>query len=152
MTTITKEQRDSIMAREQTLTAYCKEQGFTSKRSGWTSYKPEQVAHLNPPTNYERAQVELYDFIHNVPDKYFLYVNEATGKATIWTGVELGNVHFGAEWRDNFGGKRRAVTVYAVNGRTYHGTYFKSAGDYARIKLAKLPPWPKSPVFPLAKH
>ena len=137
MTTITKEQRDSIVAREQTLTAYCKEQGFTSKRSGWTSYKPEQVAHLNPPSNDERAQVELYDFVHEVPDKYFLYVNEKTGNATCFTGLRLGTIIFGHQWRDNFGGTRVHVRIYAVNHRVYQGTYFKSSGDYARVRLAK---------------
>lgn len=135
MNTITKEQRDEIMARRERLMQYCKEQGFTSK-SGWTSYKPEQVAHFNPPTNDELAQVELYDFIHDVPDKYFLYVSEKTNLATCFTGLELGKVSFGREWRDNFGGTRRAVTIKAVNGRRYVGTFFKSSGDFARIRLA----------------
>lgn len=135
--TITKAERDAIMARENTLIQFCKDTGLTSKRSGWTRYKLEQVVHLNPPTNDERWQVELYDFIHNVPAKYFLYVNEKTGKATNFTGITLGNVAFGHEWRDNFGGIRRAVTVLAVNGRQYHGTFFKSSGDYARITLSK---------------
>jgi len=137
MNTITKAERDSIVTRQEKLMVFCRDTGLTNKRNGWTSYKPEQVEHLNPPTNDERAQVELYDFIHNVPTKYFLYVNEATGKATIWTGIELGTVRFGCAWKDNFGGTRVPITIQAVNGRTYHGTYFKSSGDYARVKLAK---------------
>jgi hypothetical protein len=28
-------------------------------------------------------------------------------------------------------------TVRAVNGRVYHGTYYKSSGNYARIKARK---------------
>lgn len=138
--TISKAERDSIMAREERLKAYCVERGFTDKRSGWTSYKPEQVAHLNPPTNGERSQVELFDFVHDVPEKYFLYINEKTNLATTWTGVKLGDVWFGREYQTpSFGraSKRVPVTIKAVNGRTYHGTYFKSAGDYARVKLAK---------------
>lgn len=136
VTIINKTERDAIVAREETLRAYCVEQGFTNKHNGWTSYKPEQVARLNPPTNDERAQVELFDFVTNPPDRYFLYIREETREAVNFTGVRLGTVSFGREWRDNFGGTRRAVSIRSVNGVLYHGTYFKSSGDFARVKRA----------------
>lgn len=89
------------------------------------------------PTNEERSAVEVYEFVTNPPDKYFLYINCTKRIATTWTGDKLGDVSFGSEYRDNFGGKRVPITVYAINGKRYHGTYYKSSGDYARIKLAK---------------
>jgi len=89
------------------------------------------------PTNEERSAVEVYEFQANPPDAYFLYVSESKRLATTWTGDKLGSVSFGQEYRDNFGGKRVPITVQAINGRIYHGTYFKSSGDYARINLSK---------------
>lgn len=89
------------------------------------------------PNNTERSQIETYNFVQNPPDKYFLYIDDKQAKATTWTGEVLGNVFFGTEWRDNFGGKRVPVTIRAINGKVYHGTYFKSSGNYARIKLSR---------------
>lgn len=132
---ITKEQRDAIVERSKTLSEYCVKMGFTNKAG--TSYKPEQVAHLNPPTNDEISAVEVFDFINDPPKKYFLYVNEEKQHVQTWTGDWLGNVTFGKQWRDCFGGVRVSVRVYAINGRQYAGTYYKSAGDYARVKLCK---------------
>jgi len=119
-------ERDAIVARESALRDYL------GKRC---SYKPEEVAHLNPPTNEERSAAEVFDFCDNPPDKYFLYVSD--GKATTWTGENLGRITFGREYRDNFGGKRVPIWFDAINGEQYHGTYFKSAGDYARVKMCK---------------
>jgi hypothetical protein len=89
------------------------------------------------PTNEERSAVEVHEFQAEPPDRYFLYINEAKKLATTWTGDKLGLVEFGKPFRDNFGGKRIPITVQAINGRKYHGTYFASSGEYARIKLAK---------------
>jgi hypothetical protein len=33
------------------------------------------------------------------------------------------------------GDKRQPIDIYAINGKKYHGTYYKSSGDYARVKL-----------------
>jgi len=108
------------------------------QRNGWTvipaGVEPPEGARIS---NEERSAIEVYEFVNNPPDRYFLYVNEAQRIATTWTGDKLGALFLGASWRDNFGGTRRSVTLHAINGRTYHGTYFKSSGDYARVKLAK---------------
>lgn len=88
-------------------------------------------------TNATRSALETWDFIHDVPESYFLYIDEANSKATTWMGQVLGSVYFGDPYISNFGDKRVAVTVFAINGRTYYGTYFKSAGDYARVKIKK---------------
>ena len=135
--TITKQERDSIMERQNKLMQFCRAQGFTNPKNGWTSYKPEQVAHLNPPANEERSQVEIFDFINDIPKRYFLYIDEKNSIATTWMGNELGGVSFGREWKDNFGGKRVSIKIKAINGKNYSGTYFKSSGNYAKIKLVK---------------
>lgn len=104
------------------------------------SYYPEELSKelgIALPTNDERSSVEVFDFVTNPPDKYFLYISEKTATATTWTGETLGRVSFGREFGDNFGGTRVPVTIFAINNRVYHGTYYKSAGDYARVKLAK---------------
>jgi hypothetical protein len=104
-------------------------------KNGWASYKPEdKPAHVPDVTNDERSALEVFEFATNPPDKYFLYINETTHTATTWTGDRLGHVLFGREWRDSFGGRRVPVTIRAINGLTYHGTYYKSSGDFARIR------------------
>lgn len=88
-------------------------------------------------TNEDRSSIEVYDFVNNVPTKYTLYISESDSKATTWTGEVLGNVSFAPAFKAFFGDTRQHITVKAINGKTYHGTYYKSAGDHANIKLAK---------------
>jgi hypothetical protein len=103
-----------------------------------TRLTPVQVAELGPsPTNAERSAVETWEFQHGpiAPDRYFAYVNEDTHTVTTWTGQYLGHiVKCGRVWRDNFGGKRQHLTVHAINGKTYYGTYYTSAGNYCRLR------------------
>jgi hypothetical protein len=132
---ITPEQAADIRARNDALMAWV---DSIRGKSGWASYRPEdKPAQVPDVTNDERSALEVFDFVTNPPDKYFLYVNETNRTATTWTGDVLGQVSFGREYRDSFGGRRVPITVRAINGRKYHGTYFKSAGNYARIKMAK---------------
>lgn len=114
-------------------------------KNGWASYKPEEKpADIPDVTNDERSKVEVYEFVNTPPDRYFLYVKAlagthsgARGVATTWTGDKLGDITFGTTWKDNFGGTRVSIRVSAIDGRTYAGVYFSSAGDCARIKLLK---------------
>lgn len=89
------------------------------------------------PTNEERSIVEVYEFVIRPPERYFLYIDEKTNRATTWTGANLGSVTLGRPFRDNFGGKRRSVTMRGINGRTYHGWAFVSSGSYARVKISR---------------
>ena len=108
------------------------------KRTGWVSYHPsEKPASVPDVSNEEISSVEVWEFIHDPPDRYCLYINEKKAKATTWTGEKLGQVIFGREYRDNFGGVRVPIEVFGVNGVQYYGTYYKSAGNYARIKRYK---------------
>jgi hypothetical protein len=132
---ITKEQATDIRQRNTALMAWV---DSIRGRNGWASYKPEdKPAHIPDVTNEERSALEIFEFVSNPPDKYFLYIREKDHTATTWTGEVLGQVFFGRGFRDNFGGKRIPVTVRAINGREYTGTYFKSSGDYARIRETK---------------
>jgi hypothetical protein len=107
-------------------------------KNGWASYMPEdKPAHILDVSNAERSALEVFRFYTDIPIKYFLYIDERQHAAITWTGEKLGDVGFGREWRDNFGGKRVSINVQAINGLLYHGTYYKSSGNYARIKLAK---------------
>jgi hypothetical protein len=132
---ITPEKANDIRTRNDALMAWV---DSIRGKNGWASYRPEdKPAHIPDVTNEERSALEVFEFVTNPPDKYFLYINEANRTATTWTGETLGQVSFGSEYRDNFGGKRAPITIRAINGRTYHGTYFKSSGDYARIRVQK---------------
>jgi hypothetical protein len=89
------------------------------------------------PSNAELSQLEVYEFVTNPPGHYFLYVKTESGRATTWMGDELGTVEFRARWRSNFGDIRQNIRIQAINGRTYTGTYYRSAGDYARVRATK---------------
>lgn len=132
----------------------CHGKGFTL---GWASYKPEdKPANIPDVTNEERSAVEVYEFCQTPPERYFLYIshddnalslpdshnhrtirNGASGLATTWTGEKLGDVQFGSEFHSAFGDRRVSLRVYAINGKTYSGNYFRDAGSYARVKLCK---------------
>jgi len=132
---MTNQEAADIRARDEAVQAYL------GKRCSYTEAELRSAG-LNPPTNEERSAVEVFEFCRDKPEKYFLYVTitEAGGQggiATTWTGEKLGDCRLGHIYGDNFGGKRQSITVRAINGETYHGTYFKSAGDYARVKKAK---------------
>jgi hypothetical protein len=132
---ITFEQATDIRQRNDALMAWI---DSIRGKNGWASYRPEdKPAHVPDVTNEERSALEVFEFVSNPPDKYFLYISEANRTATTWTGDTLGQVSFGREYRNNFGGKRVPITVRCINGHLYHGTYYKSSGDYARIRLSK---------------
>lgn len=88
-------------------------------------------------TNALKGKIELYEWHTEPPEREFVYINENKGIATSWMGDNFGSVSFGNEWRDNFGSTRQSITVYGSNGVNYYGTYFKGAGEYARIKAVK---------------
>ena len=88
-------------------------------------------------SNELRSQVELYEFHYKKPEKYFLYIDSKNWSANNWMGEKLGRVSFGREYRSGFGDIRQSIDVYGINGIKYHGTFYKSSGDYARIKAYK---------------
>jgi hypothetical protein len=89
------------------------------------------------PSHSEISAIEKYEFITNPPNKYTLYIDEDKRIATTWAGEKLGSCNFGNEYRSNMGDKRISITINAINGKHYHGTFYKSAGDYAHITAYK---------------
>ena len=85
-------------------------------------------------TNNDISKIEVYEWLRDKPEKYFLYIDEKTWTATTFTGDKLGKVFHGKKYRDNFGGIRMSITIYGTNKIKYYGTYYMSSGNYARIK------------------
>lgn len=147
---LTAKQAKDIRARDEALDAWM-------KANKTNSYKSSDLPiGLKPPSNSQRSACEVFEFQRDKPETYFSYVREPdagtygrnsfqcakalygrTGAMTTWTGDNLGTVQFGAAFQDNFGGIRVPITVRAITGELYHGTYFFSAGDYCRVKKAK---------------
>ncbi|MHA2094589.1 MAG: hypothetical protein ACW98F_08170 [Candidatus Hodarchaeales archaeon] len=103
---------------------------------------PEMSAQLpESPKHNEISAIEVYEFINDPPDRYFAYINEPEignmGEMTTWTGEKLGNALLWNTWQSNFGDTRVSIDVWGINGKKYHGFYYKSAGDYCRVKAYK---------------
>ena len=94
---------------------------------------PESVS------NDKISAIEVYEFVNDPPERYFAYINEKDKTMTTWTGDILGKVLglWSLGWRSNFGDIRVSIEVIGINGKRYHGTFYKSAGDYCRIKSYK---------------
>ena len=133
---ITTEQAQDIRSRHDAIQMWLKE----NKRN---SYRTDELpAGLIPPTNDETSSLEVFEFLRDKPDRYFAYVklsdaSDLRGSITTWTGETLGTCYLGGTYLDNFGGKRRSISVRAINGCSYYGTYYSSAGDYCRLRKAK---------------
>lgn len=128
---------------------------------GRTSYQPDELPENCRVTNEELSKLEIWKFCTDIPEKYFLYIklderpaeilaaiqkgakytnSFRKGIATTWTGDKLGDVFCGQEYKSPAFGNfstRIPITVKAINGREYFGTYYISSGDYARVKLVK---------------
>lgn len=115
-----------------------------------SSATPEQQAAIAAEvggefTNEQRAELETLDFLADEPAAVFQYVKlDAQGQpdsVTGWTGQKIGRVsYFSRVYQSpGFGrnSERQNIRVCAINGRTYSGVYYKSAGDYCRLKLCK---------------
>lgn len=94
--------------------------------------------------NRETSAREVAAWLANPPRKAFVYVKPYPnvpyqGNITTWPGEVLGRCSIGQKVYAGFGFHtyRRALTVYGTNGRTYHGWFYESSGDYARITMHK---------------
>jgi len=121
---------------------------FEVWRAGRASYRSEEVPPGLAVENAELSRLETLDFIASPPERYFAYVKteplgaHGTGERiraiTTWTGETLANVTWeGPDFRDSLGGVRVNFRCVGINGRTYSGTYFKSARSYCRMKQTK---------------
>lgn len=108
-----------------------------NKTNGIPKEVYEKFPYANEVTNELRSAIEVYEFIANPPKKYFLYVDEKTGEVTTWTGQKLGRFTVINGYRSNMRDFRISIRIKAINGKEYYGTYYKSAGSYARITMCK---------------
>jgi hypothetical protein len=128
-----KEARKKLDAYQAAVDAWMK----ANKTNGIPVEVTKDFPHAAEITNDLRSKIEKFEFLSEEPVKYFVYISEKNKTATTWTGQKLGDVTFGREFRSNMGDKRVPVSVKALNGLNYYGTFFKSAGDYAVIKKSK---------------
>jgi hypothetical protein len=64
---------------------------------------------------------------------------------TTWTGELLGTITWtGHVWGTNFGDRRQNFRAKCVDGRTYSGTAYLTAGDYVRMRAVKPGIWESS--------
>ena len=149
---IDKATADEIRARIERNAEWFRTSPLVSRaRNGAGSYKPEDCPEECRVDNAESSALEVYDFYTTPPERAFVYVRivqncgyyglRSYGQVTTWVGDKLGDLTLGDSYRDNFGGTRRAVTVKAINGAVYVGTYYQSAGDYARIRMSAADRW-----------
>lgn len=109
-----------------------------------TSYKPEEVPQGLSVENSERSRLEVLEFIAAPPEKAFAYIKETSAllwAVTTWTGDTLATVTWsGMPYKcPAFGQQSECVNFRAVgiNGATYSGIYYKSAGNYCRLRRVK---------------
>lgn len=97
----------------------------------------------DPSSNEDRSLVEVYEFEHMDAGKdgYMAYWKD--GRVIVnWMGAVLAEIlHQGGSYRSPaFGGRgseRVNFRALGIDGHTYSGTYYKSSGDYVRMKRVK---------------
>jgi len=122
-----------IRARESALRAFL---------GGRTSYRPEEVAHLNPPTNEERSAREVFELHRDKPERFSAYVTWKTGdrSVTTWMGDKVGERCDNSPWHtNNMGAKWRQIRIkpdfcrWYYTGREYESRQFV---NFKRMKAA----------------
>jgi len=132
--------------------------GYAFHFEGHGDYTPDGKIDNPPLTNDELSAIELWGFCNQPPERLFAYIRKSTAAnvpyrrmpsgygasfdhlVTTWIGDSLGEARLGnayhcpAFWRQS---TRRSVTLHAVNGYWYYGTYFESSGDYCRLRRGK---------------
>lgn len=114
---------------------------------------PAELRESVDAKNRESSRNEVAAWLADKPQQYFAYVKEREntermgcgsipnlyirGELTTWMGDKLGFVYGGIPYRDSFGAERVSIDVVGTNGVLYHGTYYRSSGNYCRIKAYK---------------
>lgn len=92
------------------------------------------------PTPTPTTDKHALDFVQTPPDRCVLLIDADLGLAKTSTGVTLGRIALGPFYTvPGFGrpSVRQSIHIWAINGKEYVGTYYKSSGDYARVKVKK---------------
>ncbi len=118
--------------------------GETFTPNGRTDDDPATVDGRNRALS--RAEVE--NFKSDAPGPYFAYVKHHGAPRTdvsdrvwrgdwltTWMGDKLATVYWtGDPFRSSFGDRRQNFRALGINGATYYGTAYLSAGDYVRMR------------------
>ena len=85
---------------------------------------------------------EIYAWLYQPPVKVVAYVKVTADRQgygacelTTWTGETLGRGQLGRRYHTGGCARstRRSIRIVGTNGKHYHGTYYESSGDYARL-------------------
>jgi hypothetical protein len=112
---------------------------------GRRSYRPEEVAHLNPPSNEEISSLEVYELHRDKPEQFTAYVTWRTDPVeakliTTWTGERVGVRCDAGPWHtNNMGAKWRQLRIkpdfcrWYYTGREYDS---RQCVNFKRMKAA----------------
>jgi len=112
---------------------------------GRTFYPDKPAERFTPEDtearNIETSRLEVATFKSGVYSRYFAYLSKDR-RITTWMGDTLATVTWmGAEYRcPGFGGfpsVRQNFTARGIDGRAWYGTFYKSSGDYVRMRVKK---------------
>lgn len=115
---------------------------FLGKR---TSYKTEEVAHLNPPSNEEVSALEVFRLHTEKPEQFTAYVTWRTDPdeaklITTWTGERVAvRCDYGPWHTNNMGAKWRQLRIkpdfcrWYYTGREYNS---RQCVNFKRMKAA----------------
>jgi hypothetical protein len=106
-----------------------------------TSYRAEEVQHLNPPTNEERSALEIFELQRDKPEQFMAYVSwKGNGLVTTWMGDRVAvECDVGAWHTNNMGGKWRQIRIkpdfcrWYYTGREYDS---RQCVNFKRMKAA----------------
>lgn len=101
---ITAERAADIRARYDAVRAFL---------NGKCSYKPEEVAHLDPPTNDDISALEIFELHRDKPERFTAYVSTNGHRSvTTWTGDRIAVMVDSGRWHtNNMGGRWRQVQI-----------------------------------------
>jgi len=133
---------DSIMARERAYEV-ARERFDPRRYKRGGGYSPtdvdeiERMAGARAPSNEERGAAELYAWVHDPPDKYLAYYNDAMTEIHTWMGDVIGRIVSRGTPTRRMGGTTQSVRVVGTNGVRYHGVCNKTGGTYCRLRRTK---------------
>ena len=92
------------------------------------------------PTNEERSEREISQFMSQPPAQVFAYYNQdprVGGQIQNWMGAKLGTITWVGKVSRPMGGKVVSIRMKAINGLTYAGKCNLSSGNYCKLRQVK---------------
>ena len=115
--------------------------GYGFQHEGRTFFPDRQPISETERASAERNGVlnvaEMAAFQQGKTNRVFAYWHKAAEIRT-WMGGILARITWtGNEYSCPFGSRRINFGARGIDGRTYSGTYYKSSGDYVRMRVVK---------------